>query len=59
MTTVTKFKIKVINETILELETLNEAKQIADMMEERNSISNFLGNITYTYSEIEKIENGK
>lgn len=59
MTTATKFKIKVINETILELDTLNEAKQIADMMEERNAIPNFLGNITLTYSEIEKIENGK
>lgn len=58
MKTATKFKIKVINETILELETLNEAKQIADMMEERNAISNFIGNITYTYSEIEAVTNG-
>jgi len=56
--TTTKFKIKVINETILELESLNEAKQIADLLEERNSISNFIGNISYTYSEIEKFENG-
>jgi hypothetical protein len=54
----TKFKIKVINETILELESLSEAKQIADLLEERNSISNFIGNISYTYSEIEKFENG-
>lgn len=59
MKTATRFKIKVINETILELDTLNEAKQIADMLEERNAISNFLGNVTLTYSEIEKIENGK
>jgi hypothetical protein len=54
----TKFKIKVINETILELESLSEARQIADLLEERNSISNFIGNISYTYSEIEKFENG-
>jgi hypothetical protein len=54
----TKFKIKVINETILELESLSEAKQIADLLEERNSISNFIGNISYTYSEIEKFEDG-
>lgn len=50
-----KFKIKVVNETILELTSLNEAKQIADLLEERNAIPTFLGNVYYTYSEIEKV----
>jgi hypothetical protein len=56
--TTTKFKIKVINETILDLTSMNEAKQIADILEERNSIPTFLGNISYTYSEIEKYSDG-
>jgi hypothetical protein len=54
--TTTKFKIKVVNETVLDLVSLNEAKQIADILEERNSIPTFLGNLSYTYSEIEKVE---
>jgi hypothetical protein len=56
--TTTKFKIKVINETILDLTSMNEAKQIADILEERNAIPTFLGNISYTYSEIEKYSDG-
>ena len=52
----TKIRIKVINETIINDISLNEAKQIADMLEMRNSIPTFLGNISYTYSEIEKVE---
>jgi hypothetical protein len=54
MTTV-KYKIKIINETILDLNSLNEAKQVADMLENRDTVPNFLGNIIYTYSEIEKV----
>lgn len=54
MTTV-KYKIKVVNETILDLVSINEAKQIADILEQRNAIPTFLGNIAYTYSEIEKV----
>ncbi len=51
--TITKYKIKVINETILNDVSKNEAEQIAEMLEMRNSIPTFLGNISYTYSEIE------
>lgn len=51
----TKIKIKIINETILNDISLNEAKQIADMLEVRNSMPTFLGNLSYTYTEIEKL----
>lgn len=51
----TKVRIKIINETILENISMLEAKQIADILEVRNSIPTFLGNISYTYSEIEKV----
>ncbi len=54
--TTTKFKIRVINETVLDLISLNEAKQIADILEERNAIPTFLGNIAYTYSQIEQVQ---
>lgn len=54
MTTV-KYKIKIINETVLDLDSINEAKQIADLLEARDFVPNFLGNVIYTYSEIEKI----
>lgn len=50
-----KFKIKIINETIIDDVTVNEAKQIADMLENRNAISSFLGKMSFTYSEIEKV----
>jgi hypothetical protein len=53
--TITKYKIKVINETILNDVSKNEAEQIAEMLEMRNSIPTFLGNISYTYSEIEQL----
>lgn len=52
----TKVRIKIINETILDNISMLEAKQIADILEVRNSIPTFLGNISYTYSEIEKVE---
>jgi hypothetical protein len=52
----TKIRVKIISETILNDVSLNEAKQIADMLEMRSSIPTFLGNISYTYSEIEKVE---
>jgi hypothetical protein len=51
-----KIRVKIINETILSDISLSEAQQIADMLEIRNVIPTFLGNISYTYSEIEKVE---
>lgn len=54
--TTAKYKIRIINETILDLASVNEAKQVADIIESRQSVSNFLGNLTYTYSEIEKVD---
>jgi hypothetical protein len=50
-----EIKIKIINETIVNDLSLNEAKQIADILEMRNSMPTFLGNVSYTYSEIEKL----
>lgn len=52
----TKIKVKIISETILNDVSISEAKQIADILEMRSSIPTFLGNISYTYSEIEKME---
>jgi hypothetical protein len=53
--TVTKYRIKVINETIVDEVSLDEAKQIADMLEMRHATHSFLGKISFTYSEIEKV----
>lgn len=53
--TATKYRIKVINETIVDEVSLDEAKQIADMLEMRHSLNSFLGQIAFTYSEIEKV----
>lgn len=53
--TATKYKIKIINETIFNDLDLNEAKQLADILENRNAIPTFLGNVTITYSEIERL----
>lgn len=50
-----KYKIRVINETILNDLSLVEAQQIAEILETRNAIPTFLGNISFTYSEIEKV----
>lgn len=55
ITTATKFKIKVINETILNDISKSEAEQIAEILEMRNTIPTFLGNVSYTYSEIEQM----
>ena len=52
----TKVRIKIINETILDNISMVEAEQIAEILEVRNSIPTFLGNISYTYSEIEEVE---
>ena len=52
----TKLRIKIINETILSDISMVEAEQIADILVVRNSIPTFLGNISYTYSEIEEVE---
>jgi hypothetical protein len=54
----TKVRIKIINETILNDISMIEAEQIADILVVRNSIPAFLGNISYTYSEIEEVNNG-
>lgn len=54
----TKLRIKIINETILSDISMVEAEQIADILVVRNSIPTFLGNISYTYSEIEEVNNG-
>lgn len=54
--TATKFKVRIINETLFDDVTVDEAKQLADILESRNSISRFLGVLTYTYSEIEKVD---
>lgn len=52
----TKIRIKIINETIISGVSLNEAKQLADMLEIRNAIPTILGNVSYTYSEIENVD---
>lgn len=54
--TTTKYKIRVINETIVDDVSLNEAKQIADILETRNGIDKFVGKVCITYSEVEKID---
>jgi hypothetical protein len=52
----THYKLKVIKEIILGLETKNEAEQIADLLASRET-SNFIGNLSYVYTEIEELEN--
>jgi hypothetical protein len=48
--------VKIINETILDDVSDSEAEEIAEILQNRNSISRFLGVLTYTYSEIEKVK---
>ena len=50
----TKYKVKIINESIIDAFSDMEAKQIADILCERLSVPSYLGNLTITYSEIEK-----
>ena len=54
--TATKYKVRIINETLLDDVSIDEAKQVADLLESRNAISRFLGLLTYTYSEIERVD---
>lgn len=53
--TQTKYRIKIINETIVDDVSLDEAKQLADMLEMRQHLHSFLGKMSFTYSEIEKV----
>lgn len=53
--TATKFKVKIINETIIDDVSLYEAQQVADILENRNAISKFLGSLVITYTEIERV----
>jgi len=53
---VTNYKLKVVKEIILGLETKVEAEQIADLLASRE-VSNFVGNLSYVYTEIEELEN--
>lgn len=54
--TMTNYKLKIIKEIILGLETKTEAEQIADLLASRET-SNFVGNLSYIYTEIEELEN--
>lgn len=54
----TQFKIRVINETVLDDISTNEANQIAEMIASRFSIPTFIGNVAYTYTEIEEVCSG-
>lgn len=53
--TAMKYKIKIINETLVDEVSLEEAKQLADILQNRNAMSTFLGKLTITYSEIESV----
>lgn len=52
----TKYRVKIINEAVFDDISVDEAKQLADILESRNAISRFAGVLTYTYSEIEKVD---
>lgn len=52
----TNFKLKIVKEIILGLDNKTEAEQIADMLASRENI-NFVGNLSYIYTEIEELEN--
>lgn len=51
----TLYKIKITKETLLDLETENEAKQIADLLLSREDTINFAGHITIAYSDYELV----
>ena len=53
--TTPKYKVRIINETVFDDIDMTEAKQLADILESRKAIDRFLGVLTYTYSEIEKV----
>ena len=52
---VTKYKITITKETILELASENEAKQVAEMLASRETNLPTLGGFSYTYSDYELV----
>lgn len=50
-----KYKVRIVNETVIEDINENEINLIAEILENRNSMPKFLGALSYTYSEIEKV----
>lgn len=52
-----KYKIKIINETILDAISETEAKMFAEILSERMSFPSYVGNIGIMYTEIEKVGN--
>lgn len=51
----TNFKLKIVKEIILGLDSKTEAEQIADLLASREN-TNFVGNLSYIYTEIEELE---
>jgi hypothetical protein len=51
----TKYRVRVVNETFIDAINDKEVQQIAEILESRNAIPSFLGNISVTYSEIHQL----
>lgn len=52
----TMYKIMVTKETVVDLASEDEAKQIADILLSRENVANFAGHLTIAYSDYQKME---
>lgn len=50
----TKYCIKLIKETYIDAENINEAEQIAEIMTVRESNTSIFGNLVSVYTEVEQ-----
>jgi hypothetical protein len=55
--TTNRYKIKVIKETILDLDSDQEAEQIAELYASRETGSKMLGGVAFVYSDYELVTN--
>ena len=50
-----QFKVRVVKDIYLELLSMNEAEQIADLIASRESQMTTLGNLTSVYTEVSEL----
>jgi hypothetical protein len=50
-----QFKVRVVKDIYLDLLSINEAEQIADLIASRESQMTTLGNLTSVYTEVSEI----
>jgi len=51
-----KYQVKVIKETIFDLDSMREAEIIADMLASREDSYNIANNFTIVYTEVNQLE---